>query len=366
MTTSTPPERPRSEPRTLRYHASGTTTPMAAGQIVIVGLIAFGLAGLFNAESLYATARRQPYGWKRTVALDVVGPVRAFSRFTRLSAPRAKIETAIGRDPEAGTRSVSRVVTVTTLAPDAPPPTVKAIRPTAQHRVRLWVGGDSMAQEFGTSMIEKAEGRGTLTATLDYHVSTGLTRPDYFDWPAYLRDKVLPTKPDALVLMFGANDAQAMEVDGKPYKVRTPEWQAEYRKRVGLVMDLLSGQGRLVMWVGTPHMRSAEFDERQMILNGIYREEAAKRPWVHFVDSGPVLSPPGGGYAAYLPGGDGQPEIARASDGIHLSRFGADRLADAVFLAFDAVLAKADAGPAAPAATPPTSSGAAKPVPPTP
>ncbi len=316
---------------------------MAAGQIVLVGLVAFGLAGLFNAESLYATARRQPYGWKRTVALDLVGPVRSFSRSTRLSEPRAKIETAIGRDPEAGTRSVSKVVTVATRAPDAPPPTVKAIRPTRTHRVRLWVGGDSMAQEFGTSMIEKAGRRGTLDATLDYHVSTGLTRPDYFDWPAYLRDRVLPTKPDALVLMFGANDAQAMEVDGKPYKVRTPEWQAEYRKRVGLTMDLLSGQGRLVMWVGTPHMRSAEFDERQTILNGIYRDEAAKRPWVHFVDSGPVLTPPGGGYAAYLPGGDGQPQLARASDGIHLSRFGADRLADAVFQAFDAELAKADA-----------------------
>jgi hypothetical protein len=315
---------------------------MAAGQVVLVGLIAFGLAGLFNAESLYATARRQPYGWKRTVALDVVGPVRALSRFTELSAPRARIEAAIGRDPEAGTRSVSRVVTVTTVAPNAPPPTVKAIRPTRTHRVRLWVGGDSMAQEFGTSMIEKAEGRGTLIATLDYHVSTGLTRPDYFDWPAYLRDRVLPSKPEALVLMFGANDAQAMEVNGKPFKVRTPEWQAEYRKRVGLVMDLLSGEGRLLMWVGTPHMRSGEFDERQTILNSIYRDEASKRPWVHFVDSGPVLSPPGGGYAAYLPGGDGQSQLARASDGIHLSRFGADRLADAVFQAFDAVLAKAN------------------------
>ncbi len=362
MTAPTPPERPKppeSEPRTLRYHSSGTSRKLAAGQIVIVGLVAFGLAGLFNAESLYATARRQPYGLKRTVALDIVGPVRAFSRFTKLSAPRAKIETAIGRDPEAGTRSVSRVVTVTTQPPDAPPPTIKPIKPTRNHRVRLWIGGDSMAQEFGTSMIEKAGDRGTLDASLDYHVSTGLTRPDYFDWPAYLRDKVLPTKPDVLVLMFGANDAQSMEVDGKPYKVRTPEWQAEYRKRVGLTMDLLSGSGRLVLWVGTPHMRSEEFDERQMILNGIYKEEAAKRPWVHFVDSGPVLAPPGGGYAAYLPGGDGEPKLARASDGIHLSRFGADRLADAVFQAFDAELAKADAAAATPSHSSSSSAGKA-------
>ncbi len=336
-----PPER---QPRTLRYHDAGHARPMPAGKIILVGLIAFGLAGLFNAESLYATARRQPFGWKRTVALDVAGPLRSLSRSTRLSQPRAKIETAIGRDPQAGTRSVSKVVTVTTVAPDAPPPTVKAVRPTRTHRLRMWVGGDSMAQEFGTSMVEKAAQRGTLDATLDYHVSTGLTRPDYYDWPAHLRDQVLPTKPDVLVLMFGANDGQAMEVDGKPYKVRTPEWQAEYRERVGLTMDLLAGQGRLVIWVGTPHMRSGEFGERMGILNSIYQSEAAKRPWVHYLDSRPVLSPPGGGYAAYLPGGDGQPQLARAGDGIHLSRFGADRLSDAAFKALFSELAKAERG----------------------
>ena len=64
--------------------------------------------------------------------------------------------------------------------------------------------------------------------------------------------------------MFGANDGQPREIpDGGPvFKVRTPQWQAEYRQRVGATMDLLAGQGSLVHWVGMPNMRKAAFDER--------------------------------------------------------------------------------------------------------
>jgi uncharacterized protein len=90
--------------------------------------------------------------------------------------------------------------------------------------------------------------------------------------------------------------------------------------------------------VGQPRMRSADFDRRMGILDDIYAAEAEKRPWIHFLDSRPVLGGDDGGYAAYLRGDDGQPELARQGDGVHLSRFGADRLADAVFDVIDGQL----------------------------
>jgi uncharacterized protein len=274
------------------------------------------------------------------VARGFVAPVRGLSHATRLNRPRARIEEAIGRGPAPGSGPVEQV-TVTTLPPAKPPPAVVLRRPTKQAPLRLWVGGDSMAQEMGSSVVQDAGERGTITSTLDYRISTGLTRPDYFNWPVHLRDDVLPTKPQVMVVMFGANDAQAMLVNGTAYNVRTPEWQAEYRHRVATTMDLLHGDGRLVIWIGQPRMRADGFDERMQILDGIYASEAASRPWVRFLDSRPVLAPEGGGYSAYLPGADGQPELARQGDGIHLSRFGADRLSDAVYRVLDQELAKA-------------------------
>ncbi len=183
---------------------------------------------------------------------------------------------------------------MTTLAPSAPPPAIILHKPTKADPITLWIGGDSMVQEFGTSVLEEASDLGTVKATLDYHISTGLTRPDYFDWPAHLQDDVLPTKPEVMVVMFGANDAQPMEVDGKPYDFSAPQWQAEYRRRVASTMDELAGDGRLVIWVGVPNMRSPDFSARMQVLDAIYQSEAAKRPWIRFLDSRPILAPKGG------------------------------------------------------------------------
>ena len=56
-----------------------------------------------------------------------------------------------------------------------------------------------------------------------------------------------------------------------------------------------------------------------------------------------VLGDPDGGYAAYLPAGDGTPTLMRQDDGIHFSRAGADRAAAAV-LAHEALEILDEAG----------------------
>jgi hypothetical protein len=309
---------------------------MPAGQVIVVGTIALLIAALLNADSLYATAHRQPFGWKRTVLTNAAGPVRSLSHTLRLNVPRERIETAIGREPAPGSGPVEQV-TVTTVPQSAAPTTTAPLRqPTPAQPLRMWIGGDSMAHDFGAAMERVASSRGTVTTTLDYRISTGLTRPDYFNWPVHLRDDVLPTDPEVVVIIFGANDAQPLEVDGSVRQVRDEKWQAEYGRRVGTTMDLLRADGRRIVWVGQPRMRSADFDALMGILNRIYAEQAKTRPWIHFLDSRPVLAASkGGGYSAYLKDADGQLQLARQGDGVHLSRFGADRLAAAAFAEID-------------------------------
>jgi hypothetical protein len=118
-------------------------------------------------------------------------------------------------------------------------------------------------------------------------------------------------------------------------------------------MDLLAGDGRLVVWVGQPAMKKADFDERMDILNRIYAEQAATRPWVRFLDSESVLSVDGG-YDAYLPDAAGKDVPARNTDGIHLTRFGGDRLADATLTVLDEAIAESTGSAASGAPGPPT------------
>ncbi len=55
----------------------------------------------------------------------------------------------------------------------------------------------------------------------DYHVSSGLSRPDFFDWPQRLVDEIVDFRPDAAAVLFGANDGQDVMYQGKVLKVGT-------------------------------------------------------------------------------------------------------------------------------------------------
>lgn len=307
----TPPHEPRRAP---------------AGHAVFVVVAALLLATMIDAQGLRRTAEQQPFGWKRTVGVAVTRPLAWVSHSLRLDVPRRSLEEALGQDP-AGRRAEPVVVPVATRR--APPPTLPVRAPTEALPLRLWIIGDSMAQVFGQSLVNAAVESGVVAPTLDYRISTGLTRPDYFDWPAEVVDRLPTLEPEVVVAMFGANDAQGLILDGHAVPYGTPAWRSEYASRVGILMDLLVAEGRPVLWVGQPPMRDAGFSEKMRFLDTIYRAEAARRPAVTFVDSTAVLGSADGGWTPYLPG-SGDRTLARQADGIHLSRAGGDRLADFV------------------------------------
>lgn len=322
-----PAAHPERQPRSLRYHDLSGSRPIPAGRVLAIGATALILAAILNADGLFELATRQPVGWKRDVATGAVAPFCALGRVTKLKEIRTEIRSAADkavRDCSDGADSDSTFdeVPVTTL-PEGPPIATRA--PTADAPLRVWLGGDSMTIELSQSVEDAVVDRAEIDLDTHPQVSSGLTRPDFFDWPAYFRDEVLPGEPEVVVVMFGANDSQGMEIDGSPHQPSSEEWQAEYRRRVGVVMDQLRGDGRLVVWVGQPHMRDAGFDERMGVLDAIYAEEAEGRPWVRFLDTREILSPDGDGYQAT----DGKTSL-RQSDGIHLDRAGADLVADAV------------------------------------
>ncbi|MEZ5255459.1 MAG: MBOAT family O-acyltransferase [Ilumatobacteraceae bacterium] len=149
---------------------------------------------------------------------------------------------ARGTDP-AQTSTTAAATTTTDGAPQVP---------TAQNPAKVYVAGDSDAGNLGPPLQGILEDTGVVTSKLFYKVSSGLTRPDFFDWPAQLQRDIPDYDPDIVVVTFGGNDAQDLTIDGRSYPVATQEWQDEYARRVGAVMDYLSADGRTLVWVGIP------------------------------------------------------------------------------------------------------------------
>lgn len=325
----------------LRRRASDAPRTMPVKRMLVLVLLTLALAALFNANSLVRGSETKPYGHNRDVWLAIWHPVQDVSHALGLDRPRALADAVRGRDG-GGTGSfdfpsladpalASGPEAAPTVAPAvAPSPTpIPTVRPaSATAPLRLWVGGDSLAGIFGQSVVRLATDTGVIDAQLDYHLSTGLTRPDYFDWPAEFHTVLRDQSPDIMVVIFGANDAQGIRTPaGDVYQVGSDGWQREYARRVGLVMDMLSAPGRLVVWAGLPPMRDAAFSERLQPLDRIYKLEAVMHPGTVFVDTWSLFAGPDGGYAAYLPDASGDMELVREPDGVHLTRAGGDRLA---------------------------------------
>ncbi|HSK24896.1 MAG TPA: DUF459 domain-containing protein [Egicoccus sp.] len=324
----------------------------SAGEVIIAVVIAVLLGGLLNAQDVLATAERQELGRTRDIALTFAEPLAAVSSALWLDRPRAAIEQAMGRsdgpageDPVVAAPDESEApsdpapsadpTSEPTAAPEPtdepepepePEPTQEPI--TAANPLTMYVGGDSMVGQFGVAMDDLASDTGVVEVTeVRYEFGSGISRPDFIDWPAVLAEVSATQDPDVMVLYFGGNDAQPLEIDGTVRQPEDPEWQEEYRQRVSDLMDQLVAAGHRVYWMGMPIARSPDLQVKHRMLNEIYSSEAEARPQVTYVDVWELFAGPDGEFSEYLPNQNGDVVDMRLDDGIHLTTAGAYRAA---------------------------------------
>jgi uncharacterized protein len=230
-------------------------------------------------------------------------------------------------------------ITPTTLpAPSTTqPPPKERKAPTPEDPADVLILGDSDAGAFGPYLEQLLGQTGMIQVELDYKTSSGLARPDFFDWPTHMREVVPQFNPDIVVVTFGGNDAQGLRnIDGNWAVDHPPasgaddaDWKAEYGRRVGETMDYLSDNNRTVVWVGIPNAESAETTARMKVQDEVVRAEVAKRSGkVLFVDTWARFSGRNGNYAEYvIDPRDGVGKDVRADDGFHLNVNGAEILA---------------------------------------
>jgi LysM repeat protein len=245
---------------------------------------------------------------------------------------------AIGQslDPGPASSDSGPAATATTVAATSITNTVASTRtPTAADPARVLVVGDSEAGLLSPNLQTMIETSGLTALSTDYRNSSGLVRPDFFDWPTHLRQSIPAAKPDIVIAVFGLNDAQSfLSTDTQAgsaagQAVDSPEWRAEYAKRVADVMNYLSADARTLIWVGVPNGTS-DLIPRLAVQNDVIAAEAAKHPNIIFVDSwNHFIGIDGVSFAPYvLDPRDGQYKAVRdQTDPSHLNQIGQEILA---------------------------------------
>jgi hypothetical protein len=309
-----------------------------AGRVVVLGAVCFAVWTLLAAPALLRAAETSPLGARRTASLAVLRPLARITSFFGLDRLGSGADRALGRlnaepdIPPAG--PILPPVRQPEPGGPSPTPALQPIlpKPTKEDPLRVLVVGDSIGADLAFGMERLLGERETFRTRTDTEESSGLARPDYFNWPYRVAVDLGKMRPDVVVAMFGANDNQSFLVDGEAVIFGTAEWKAVYRSRVSRVMELVTGAGRPMIWVGMPIMKDPGRSRQMRMLNTIFKSEASRHPGVEYVDAYDLFDGARGQYAAYLRDSSGRLQEVREGDGIHLTiGAGGSMLAEAVF-----------------------------------
>lgn len=255
-------------------------------------------------------------------------------------------------------------------SPDAVPPdapqTPVATQPEARTgKPRVLLVGDSMMMEgFGPVLQRTLRKRPDMEVVREGKYSTGLSREDYFDWPAHLQELVAKHKPDLIVICMGANDPQdIIDADRKRHHADSKSWADIYRSRAERLLAVATSQDAKVVWAGLPIMGKEPYATRIRRLSRL-QQEACAAYHADFVDTVRALADEQGAYITFKKDEKGRHVRLRYKDMVHVTEDGGAMLTAAVVPAIEKALgacrgkAPADVSAARPAVAAPPADAA--------
>ncbi len=208
---------------------------------------------------------------------------------------------------------------------------VQAEKSDLQSSYSVLVVGDSLSIPLG----ERLEEYFNLRPGIDFHrlgkVSSGLARPDFFNWESNLRFMANRHKPDAVFIMIGTNDTKNLTTpSGVTRTFGARGWQKEYMRRGQRLLDICRGANPAVsiFWIGAPVMGKSRLDNDVQVVNQALIKLCQGNPDCTYVDTREVLADAQGNFMSHRVDDDGTSIRLRAKDGVHVTKAGSLLLAD--------------------------------------
>jgi hypothetical protein len=293
---------------------------------------------IFKGDSIRRQGERMDPSFTRDVVLGVGKPAADIADAIGLSKHVDSATAFLSPDEDlGGAGSFANAAAPAPGENQVPPVTSDAFDPAAigakppapKPLKRLLVTGDSMVQPLDAKLAGALADRG-VKVFREAHLGTGISKTFLVDWGQLSTQQVKKDKPDAIVVLIGANEGFPMKgARGKSVNCCGSEWAALYATRARRMADTYRQAGAArVYWVTIPTPRAANRQAVQRVVNAAIR--VAVQPWasqIRVIDTVPMFAPKGYRDAMTI---DGEDRIVRNPDGIHLNDAGAALLSQAL------------------------------------
>ncbi|MHC1790428.1 SGNH/GDSL hydrolase family protein [Solidesulfovibrio sp.] len=203
--------------------------------------------------------------------------------------------------------------------------------PAAFFGKTILVAGDSLSLFLADALRPMLANRPQTAFASRGKVSSGLARPDFFNWEREMASLAAANRPDTVIIMIATNDNQTMtRPDGSKVAFGRPGWDAEYSRRVNRLVELARkpNPAARIFWLGAPVMADPKLNADVAAINSVIARALAATPGCRFIDVSRTLADAAGRYTPAKATADGL-RATRTKDGVHLTPFGAKLLASA-------------------------------------
>ncbi|MDY5467219.1 MAG: hypothetical protein SPF98_06510 [Campylobacter sp.] len=189
------------------------------------------------------------------------------------------------------------------------------------------ITGDSMMQYIGIAARQNYPKLGLKVLDLSKQ-STGLLYKKSHNWAQIIKDTLAKNKDiKLLVMLIGANDLWGRSINGKFYKLNSPEWREFYTGRVDEIYKIAKASNVKVLWLSLPCMKKTGYEKKIKLLNEIYKS-ASEQNGQFFINTSEYLCQ-NDEYKTHIDI-NGKRSKIRQDDGIHISKIGSQILADEI------------------------------------
>jgi uncharacterized protein len=150
----------------------------------------------------------------------------------------------------------------------------------AETKVKIAFVGDSMADGLWGGVSRLVPRDSCLKGNVDLgrfaKNSTGLTRPERFNWADEIKRIGETFKPNLFMMTVGLNDRQSVVIGSRVTLETSPDYPVRYKERVTAVLKSVVASKASLLWVGLPAMRDAAPDKDAREKNTMFAEAIAE------------------------------------------------------------------------------------------
>lgn len=193
--------------------------------------------------------------------------------------------------------------------------------------VRVLLAGDSLMESLGPQMRSSLSGYSNITFIPIGKKSTGLCRPDYYNWPSVLKQNLATHRPHLVVMWVGTNDAQGIYGHTGLGETGSEAWQRVYREKVREIITLSHSYGARIMIMGPPVVGKTELNAKLGMIDRLMQTEC-RAAGVCYISTRYIL---GGSQGIFHSQGrlvSGEMVSLRTSDRVHITEGGNRRVMD--------------------------------------